>query len=95
MLVHLVDTTTQIRHLVDPERGPVARREEVLGLAPVTSISHGGKTYQRDETGTFDVPQDVADALVGRRLGTAGVFAGPNPLGAPEKPAKARGPRGA
>lgn len=55
---------------------------ETRALAPsgTTSISHALGTFEVDETGTFDVPEEVGQELVGKTLGGILWEAGVNPF---------------
>lgn len=93
MQIHHVETSFHDRYVVDPEHGQVRRREEVLRCSDITQVSHDGKTYSRDDDGTFDVPDDVAAFLVGRRTGQGTWRTGPNPFAdeiAPKRTTRSR-----
>lgn len=78
MLIHQVVASEQSRHEIDPRRGLVLRKEKVLspgGAAVIASPEFG--TYEADEHGTFDVPDELGQHL----CGGPGWYEGPNPFG--------------
>lgn len=80
MQVHHVQSTFTERYVLDPARGPVKRREEVLAASGVTTISHDGITYERGEDGTFQVPDDLGTFLVSHRSARGAWHEGPSPF---------------
>jgi hypothetical protein len=76
MLIHQVETDTVIRHEVDPFRGHVAKRVEVLKQGTTSAIKfHDDREFEAVD-GSFDLPEDVAAYF----LGTPGWYAGASPF---------------
>jgi hypothetical protein len=76
MQIHQVEVFDELRREIDPARGIVARREQVIRKGGATRIAHEGVTYEIDPDGSFDVPEEVAAVLVGK----PGWYEGPNPF---------------
>jgi hypothetical protein len=85
MRVHQVEEFTTNVHKLDPVRGMLLHHERGLRRGSAASITHDGETYEIASDGTFDLPADVAAAIVGR----PGWYEGPNPF-VEEQPSKAR-----
>ena len=88
-IYHVIQSTSD-RHVLDPERGMVLRREIEMKPADTAAIKHGEDTYQVANDKTFDVPEHVAAHF----LRQPGWHQGPNPFAEqeaePEKPARAK-----
>ena len=83
MQIHPVIETFEDRYVLDAERGPVRRRETILGHPGSESIVCEDNTYFADADGTFEVPNDVAAIFVGKRTGVISWHEGPSPFGMP------------
>ena len=67
MQIHHIQTTEADRYVLDPQHGPVLRREQIIKPSDITSIVYGSKSYERQEDGSFDVDDETARFLVGRK----------------------------
>ena len=81
--IHEVAVFEENIHALDPIRGMVLRKEQVIKQGSTHRLVHDGETYDAVD-GTFTVPAEFAEML----LNTPGWYPGPNPFPA-EKP-KAR-----
>lgn len=83
MLIHNVQVHWRSEYALDPIRGTVLKKEEVLQRGTISAVAHDGVTYTVGDDGSFEVPADVAAALVGEN----GWYEGASPF-PPEKPAR-------
>ena len=94
MQIHHIHIEYKNRWVLDPDLGQVQRREEIIqpSGASLMAIPAGqfdstpdGQEFTADESGTFDLPDDVAEWL----LTLPGWTPGLSPF-APETPAPAK-----
>ena len=76
MKVHHVVEEEKLEHVIDPEHGHVARKVKAIRTGSSCAIAHDGETYEADETGTFDLPPELAAEM----LAKPGWYEGENPL---------------
>jgi hypothetical protein len=75
--IHQVIASEEARHEIDPLRGSIVRKEQVLKRGSVEKIAspeHGGFSISDD--GTFDVPEELAEFY----LKQPDWYQGPNPF---------------
>lgn len=78
--IHHVAVTYRERWALDPERGAVKERQEVLGASGTWRIGAAdGTAYDREADGTFMVPDEVAAFWLRR----PGWFEGASPFPPP------------
>lgn len=81
MQIHHVISSYIDRYVLDSTAGPVMRHELVMKESGAQAIVHEGKTYPLDEeTGTFDVPEEVGQFYISRPNGNGVWREGPNPF---------------
>ena len=85
MEIHEVAVFEENIHHLDPVRGMVLRKEQVLKQGTTHRLVSDGVQYDAVD-GTFDVPADVAAFY----LATPGWFPGPNPFPADTPAPKSR-----
>jgi len=84
-LIHQIEESDQLRHVLDPVRGHVISREKVIKQGSAASISHEGEEYHILPDGSFDVSDEAAEFLCKH----PGWYAGANPYAEPLKTAAA------
>ncbi len=82
-IYHVIQSTHD-RHVLDPERGMVLRREIAMKPADTGAIKHGDDIYEVQADRTFDVPEHVAAHF----LRQPGWHEGENPFAQSEEPAE-------
>ncbi len=93
MQIHHIVTTEADRYVLDPQHGPVLRREQIVRPSDIFSIVHKGKSYERQEDGSFDVDEETAVFLVGRKDKNGIWHNGPSPYAPSEEPAEKAAPK--
>lgn len=98
MQIYHVQSTVEDRHDVDPLKGIVVRREEILKESSLERLSHPEHgTFERRADGTFEVPDDFGRFLLSRRMADGVWKQGKSPFAkapeAVEAPKGARRPR--
>jgi hypothetical protein len=81
--IHHVEQHYEDRFVLDPQLGPVKRRELVMKPSTVESIVAKGEEYRRLDDLTFEVPEDVRVEFCGdgrHRMGRPGWAEGANPF---------------
>jgi hypothetical protein len=84
VVIHNVQTFDRSEHVVDPVRGPILKKEQVLKRGTIETVAHEGKTYKIDNSGSFNVPDEVAEFL----LEQPGWYEGESPF--PVEPKKSK-----
>lgn len=74
--VHNVESHEERSYAIDPEKGIVQKTNQVIGRGGATSVSHEGVRYEIESDGSFEVPEELAEAL----CSTPGWFRGENPF---------------
>ncbi len=85
MQIHHIVTTEADRYVLDPQHGPVLRREQIIRPSDITSIVYGSKSYERQDDGSFDVDEETARFLVGRKDKSGIWHNGPSPYAPSEE----------
>ncbi len=80
MQIHPVIETFKDRYVMDPTLGPVRRREAILDHPGAQAIVIEDQEFYPDSDGTFDVPDDIAAKLLGRKTGNISWHPGANPF---------------
>lgn len=71
------------RFVLDPLKGTILRRENILSQSDLESIVRDGETYEVDAQGTFDVPETIGRDLLNRAVANGRWYEGENPFYAP------------
>jgi hypothetical protein len=74
--IYHVEEQPEDRFVLDPQRGPVMRRESIMKPSSRDKITRGDAVYEVRPDGTFMVDEHTAAFL----LSTPGWHAGPNPF---------------
>jgi len=61
--IHNVQLKASYEYRIDPKRGAVRERQESIIRSDTDRIVHNGETYEIDEDGNFNVPDDLAQFL--------------------------------
>ena len=71
------------RFVLDPLRGTILRRENILTQSDIESIAKDDEVYPIDHQGTFEVPESVGQDLLERAVANGRWYEGENPFYAP------------
>jgi hypothetical protein len=74
--IYHVEEQPEDRFVLDPQRGPVMRRELIMKASSQEKIVRGDNTYEVRPDGTFMVDEHTAAFLLSR----PGWHSGPNPF---------------
>ena len=74
--IYHIEEQPEDRYVLDPQRGPVMRRESIMKPSGTEKLSRGDKTYEVRPDGTFLVDDETATYLLSR----PGWHTGANPF---------------